>query len=119
MDRIGQPDIGETGGDEDFGFADFRAADADRAALDLPARDDWRLVRLGVGAQSNARFVGQRLDARDVVRDARAIDQNLWREKIGEAHARTLSTVHHEVTKNAKRTKNLLYKKDFVTFVSS
>ena len=40
VDRVGQADVVDAGVGEHLGFADLRAADADRAALDLPARDD-------------------------------------------------------------------------------
>ena len=63
VDRIGQPDVGDAGVDEHLGLADLRAADADRAALDLPSRDDRRFVGLGVRTQPKARAIGERLDA--------------------------------------------------------
>ena len=64
---LAMPGVGEH-----FGLADLGAADADRAALDLPAGDDRRLVRLGVRPQRDARGVGERLHAVDVARSARA-----------------------------------------------
>ena len=37
LSGIGQPDVGDARVGEHFRLAEFRAADADRAALDLPA----------------------------------------------------------------------------------
>ncbi len=53
-DLVGDEHVANAGGDEGLGLADFLAADADRAALDLGMRDVRALVRLRVRAQRNA-----------------------------------------------------------------
>ncbi len=73
---IRQPDVGDTALGEYFGLAEFRAADADGAAGDLPAGDDRALVRLGVRTQPHAARIGRRLHAVDVAQRACAIDEN-------------------------------------------
>ena len=45
---IGEPDIGDAGVGEHFGFADLRAADPDRAASICHRAIDRRFVGLGV-----------------------------------------------------------------------
>ena len=57
IERIGQPDVRDAGLGEHLGLAELRAADADGAALDLPARDQRALVRLGVRTEANAASV--------------------------------------------------------------
>ena len=84
--RIGQADVVDAGVGEHFGLAELRAADADGAALDLPARDDRRLVRLGVRPEPRAGGGGERLRAVEVVQETRAIDEDLRRRKLIEAH---------------------------------
>ena len=51
MQRIGEADVRDAGVGEHLRLAELRAADADRAALELQARDFGRLVRLGVRPQ--------------------------------------------------------------------
>ena len=74
IDGIGQPDVRDAGVGEDFGLGQLRAADADRAGLDLPARDDRTLVRLGVRPQRARPPTRQRLHGRDIGVHPRAID---------------------------------------------
>ena len=71
IDGIGQPDVRDAGVGEDFGLAELRAADADGAGLDLPARDLRTLVRLRVRPQPHARVARARLHGGDVVPAAR------------------------------------------------
>ena len=87
IDGIGQTDVCDAGVDEHFRLADLGAADADRAAVDLPFRDDRRLVGLGVRPQLHAGAVGELLRAIDVALDARVVDQDLRSGKIARAHA--------------------------------
>jgi len=82
--RIGQPDVGDAGANENLGLADLRATDAGRTGANLPTRDDRRLVGLGVGAESNARDGRERLHPRDVVHRTGMVDQNLGCGQVGQ-----------------------------------
>src|SRR5262245_43599782 len=53
INRIGKSYVLESGSGKDFRFAQLRAADADRAVIDLPRRDQRALVGLGMRAQAN------------------------------------------------------------------
>jgi hypothetical protein len=66
MDRIGQPDVRDAVVGKNFRFPQLRAADADRAGLDLHAGDDRAFVRFGVWTQPEARMRRERLHARDI-----------------------------------------------------
>ena len=71
---------------EHLGLADLRAADAGRAALDLPPRDRRRFVGFRVRSQRYACSVRELLDAADISEETRAVDQDLRSGNIGYEH---------------------------------
>ena len=88
IDRIGQPDVVDAGGGEDFRLPNLRAADTHRTSIDLPSRDDRGLMRFRVRAELHACSVGERLSAVDVPEEPRMVDEDLRRRQIGEEHLR-------------------------------
>src|SRR5207249_4438567 len=82
LNRVRQTDVGNPGADEHLRLADLRAADAGRAAFDLPPGHDRRLVSLRVGAEAYARLGGERLGAINVRAKCRTVDEDLRRGEI-------------------------------------
>jgi hypothetical protein len=78
MDGIGQADVRDAGGGEDFRFPNFRTADTGGASVDLPAGDSRRLVRLDVRPQTRAGRFGKPLGALDIAADASLSEQRAW-----------------------------------------
>ena len=76
IERIGEPDVLDAGISEHFRLAELRAADADRAAIDLAFRHEWALVCLAMRTQANAIRVRRVLHSFDVVKEPPAIDQD-------------------------------------------
>ena len=117
VDRVGQPDVGEAGVGEHFGFAKLGAADADSAAIDLPPRDDRALVGLRVRPHPDAALVGGVLHAVDVGKSPPAIDDHRRRGEIVQGHPTIMShgsygcsvtpRASHEDTKGTKKAHDL------------
>ena len=91
VDRVGQPDVGEPCLGKHFGLAELGAADADRAAVDLPARDQRALVGLGVRPHADAAPVGGLLHAIDVGEHPRPLDEDGGCRQIVQGHAEIMS----------------------------
>ena len=91
VDRVGKPDVVDAGRGEDFGLAELRAADADRAARDLHAREVRRLVRLGVRPEADAPRVRRRLHAVDVLLEARLVDEDRRGAEVAELHGASVA----------------------------
>ena len=86
IDRIGQPDVGNTRLGEHFSLAELRAAHASRAGVELHLRNGRALVRLRVRSQTHARARRERLHRGDVVLETRAIDEDSGSRDGGEIH---------------------------------
>ena len=71
---VGQPDVLDAGVGEHLGLAQLGAAHADRARVDLQARDGGALVGLRVRPQADAGAGRARLHRADVGLEPRAID---------------------------------------------
>jgi hypothetical protein len=82
IDRIGQSNVGEPGIGEHFGLAEFGAADADGAAVDLPARHHRALVGLRMRPHADAALIGRLLHAIDIGQRTRLVDEYRGRLKI-------------------------------------
>jgi hypothetical protein len=91
MNRVGKSDVSEAGGGKHLGFAQLGAANADGAAIDLPARHFGALVSLGVRPNSNAAAIGGILQTVDVSQCPLAVDEHRGRRQIAEGHGGILS----------------------------
>src|SRR5688572_9175325 len=76
IDRVGEPDVADARVSEHFRLTEFRAADANGAAVELPTRDDWALVRLGVRTKANAARIRRCLHAIKIAKRRRLLDQD-------------------------------------------
>ena len=87
IQRIGQPDVIDSGVGEHFCFAQLGAADAYCAAAYLQAREIGGFVSFRVRAQAQSVLVCSGLHPIDVALDARLIDQYARGAEIREFHA--------------------------------
>jgi hypothetical protein len=86
IDRVRQPDIGESRIGKDFGFAKLGAADTNGTAVDLPAGNHRTLVRFRVWAQPNAAAIGRFLHTIDIGEYPRLLDQNSGGRQVVKGH---------------------------------
>ena len=90
-DRVGHTDVGEPCRGKHLGLAELGAADADRAAVDLPARDQRALMGLGMRPHADAPPVGGLLHSIDVGHHPRTIDEDGGCRQLGQGHAEIMS----------------------------